>query len=54
MAVTEHLANKLEWLETRPDADHVARFQVRDLGRNPERLEEVIGEIAMGRSLLER
>jgi hypothetical protein len=54
MGVTEHLANKLEWLETRPDADHVARFQVRDLGRNPERLEEVIGEIAMGRSLLER
>ncbi len=54
MAVAEHLANKLEWLETRPDADHVARFQVRDLGRNPERLEEVIGEIAMGRSLLER
>jgi hypothetical protein len=54
MAVAEHLANKLEWLEPRPDADHVARFHVRDLGRNPERLEEVIGEIAMGRSLLER
>jgi hypothetical protein len=54
IAVAEHLANKLEWVEARPDSDHVARFYVRDLERNPERLEELIGEIAMGRSLLER
>ena len=54
MAVAEHLANKLAWVEARPDSDHVARFLVRDLERHPERLEEVIGEIAMGRSLLER
>lgn len=54
LAVTEHLANKLEWVEARSDADHVSRFRVRDLERYPERLEEVIGEIAMGRSLLER
>jgi hypothetical protein len=54
MAVAEHLANKLEWIETLSDADHVSRFHVRELGRHPERLEEVIGEIAMGRSLLER
>jgi hypothetical protein len=27
---------------------------VRDLDRHPERLDEVIGEIAMSRSLLER
>jgi hypothetical protein len=54
MAVAEHLSNKLEWVESRPDADHVARFHVRELDRYPDRLEEVIGEIAMGRSLLER
>lgn len=54
LAVAEHLANKLEWVALRPDADHVSRFQVRDLERYPERLEEIIGEIAMGRSLLER
>ncbi len=54
LAVAEHLVNKLEWAEARPDSDHVARFHVRDLERNPERLEEIVGEIAMGRSLLER
>jgi hypothetical protein len=46
--------NKLEWVEARPDADHVARFRVRDLATRPERLDEVIGEIAMGRTMLER
>jgi hypothetical protein len=54
MAVAEHLSNKLEWVESRPDADHVARFHVRELERYPDRLEEIIGEIAMGRSMLER
>ena len=54
LAVADHLATKLEWVESRPDADHVSRIHVRDLDRHPERLEEVIGEIAMGRSLLER
>ncbi len=54
MAISEHLTNKLEWVEPRPDADHVARFRIRDVDRNPERFEEVVGEIAMGRSLLER
>jgi hypothetical protein len=54
LAVTEHLVNKLEWAESRSDGDHVARFGVRELGRYPERQEEIIGEIAMGRSLLER
>ena len=53
-AVAQHLIDKLEWVEARPDADHVARFRVRDLARHPERLEEVITEIAMGRSQLER
>ena len=54
MAISEHLVEKLEWVESRADADHVSRFSIRDLERNPDRLEEVIGEIAMGRSLLER
>lgn len=54
MAIAEHLVDKLEWVEARPDADHVSRFRVRDLERHPERLEEIIAEIAMGRSLLER
>jgi hypothetical protein len=54
LAVAEHLVNKHEWVEARPDADHVSRFHVRDLARHPERFEEVVGEIAMGRSLLER
>ncbi len=53
-AVAHHLVNKLEWVEARPEADHVARFRIRDLARHPERLEEVIAEIAMGRSQLER
>ncbi|MEM9175845.1 MAG: hypothetical protein AAGC67_11475 [Myxococcota bacterium] len=54
MAIAEHLTEKLEWVEARPDADHVSRFRVRDVERHPERFEEVVGEIAMGRSLLER
>jgi len=53
-AVAHHLVNKLEWVEARPEADHVARFRIRDLARHPDRLEEVIAEIAMGRSQLER
>jgi len=53
-AVAQHLIEKLEWVEARPDADHVARFRIRDLARMPARLEEVIAEIAMGRSQLER
>ncbi len=54
MAIADHLVQKLMWVEARPDADHVSRFCVRDLERHPERFEEIIGEIAMGRSLLER
>ena len=53
-ALIEHLGNKLAWVTDLPNDDHVARFQVRDLEANPSRLDEVIGEIAMGRSILER
>lgn len=53
-ALIEHLGNKLAWVTDLPNDDHVARFQVRNLDANPARLDEVIGEIAMGRSILER
>jgi hypothetical protein len=48
------MAQKLDWVESLPDDDHVARFRVSGLDSHPERLDEVIGEIAMGRSILER
>ena len=53
-ALVEHLGNKLEWVTAFPNDDHVARFQVAELDAHPGRLDEVIGEIAMGRSILER
>jgi hypothetical protein len=48
-----HLAAKHAWIEALPDEDHVARARVEALAARPERLEEVIGEIVMGRSILE-
>ena len=51
--LVEHLVSKLDWAEAMPDEDHVARFRVRDLASHPDRLDEVIGEIAMGGSILE-
>jgi len=53
-ALIEHLGNKLAWVTDLPNDDHVARFQVSGLDANPTRLDEVIGEITMGRSILER
>jgi hypothetical protein len=52
-AVVEHLVSKLQWVEALPEDDHVARFRVRNLAGLPQRLDEVIAEIAMGRSILE-
>jgi hypothetical protein len=51
--MVEHLAEKLSWVEALSDADHVARFRVRDLERRPERLDEVVAEIGMSRGVLE-
>ncbi len=48
-----HLAAKHEWITALSDDDHVARVRVRDLRTVPGRLEEVIGEVAMGRSIIE-
>ena len=53
-ALAEHLAEKLDWIQALPDDDHVARFRIDELDAHPDRLDEVIGEIAMGRSILER
>jgi hypothetical protein len=48
-----HLASKHEWITALPDDDFVARLHVRDLHGVPGRLDEVISEIAMGRSIVE-
>jgi hypothetical protein len=52
-SMADHLATKHEWIQALRDDDHVARIRIADLGRYPERLDEVIGEIAMGRSIVE-
>jgi hypothetical protein len=52
-AMVGHLAAKHAWIEALRDEDHVARARVEGLASRPERLEEVIGEIVMGRSILE-
>jgi hypothetical protein len=52
-AMADHLAMKFAWVDSLPDADHVARVRIGELDRSPERLDEVISEIAMGRSILE-
>jgi hypothetical protein len=48
-----HLDEKYAWVRAESDADHVARFRVQALEQEPERLDEVISEIGMGRSILE-
>ena len=52
--LAEHVSQKLDWAEQLTDADHVARLRIRELSTHPERLDEVIAEIAMGRAILER
>ncbi len=52
-SMVEHLASKHEWIQALSDQDHVARLRVRDLAQRPERLDEVIREIGMGRAILE-
>jgi hypothetical protein len=51
--VTAHLAAKHRWIEALADDDHVARMRVHGLHREPGRLDELITEIAMGRSIVE-
>ena len=52
-SMVDHLASKHQWIEAVSGEDHVARMRVRGLAEHPERLEEVISEVAMGRSILE-
>jgi len=49
----DHLADKFAWVTALPDADHVSRFRIAGAAAHPERVDEVVGEIVMGRSLLE-
>jgi len=51
--VTAHLASKHRWIEALADDDHVARMRVHGLHREPGRLDELITEIGMGRSIVE-
>jgi len=53
-ALVEHVTDKLEGVERLPDDDHVARMRVRDRANRPDRLDDIVAEIAMGRSILER
>jgi hypothetical protein len=52
--LVDHLAAKNEWLDQLADDDHVARFRIRDLEAHPDRLDEVLGQMAMGRATMER
>jgi hypothetical protein len=51
--MVEHLASKHDWVISLPDRDHVARLRIGDIDAHPERFDELISEIAMGRSILE-
>ncbi|MEE8507484.1 MAG: hypothetical protein V3T07_00340 [Myxococcota bacterium] len=51
--MVDHLASKHDWIQRLPNADRVARMRVVGLSRLEDRLDEVIREIAMGRSILE-
>jgi len=53
MSMAAHLASKHDWIEAPPSEDYVARVRVHGLTADPDRLDDVIGEIAMGRSILE-
>jgi hypothetical protein len=52
-SMLDHLASKHGWVQPLPGEDHVARLRIRDLAEHPERFDELISEIAMGRSILE-
>jgi hypothetical protein len=52
-AMAEHLSQKFGWIDSQSDADHVARFRLRDMAAHPDRLEEVVREIGLGRAILE-
>ena len=46
----EHLSAKLGYVTLLADDDHVPRFRIEGVNENPERLDEIVSEIAMARS----
>jgi len=53
MSMAAHLDRKHDWIEKLSSEDYVARIRVHDLSAHPDRLDEVVSQIAMGRSILE-
>ena len=51
--LVNHLASKHDWIEALRDEDHMARMRVHEFATRPERLDELVAEVAMGRSMLE-
>jgi hypothetical protein len=51
--MVSHLASKHDWIDAMRDEDHVARLRARGIVEHPERLDEVVAAVAMGRSILE-
>ena len=49
-AMCEHLAAKLVYVTLLADEDHVPRFRIGGVNEHPERLDEIVSEIAMARS----
>ena len=49
----EHLGSKLGYVTVLADEDHISRIRVSDIDAHPERLDEIVSEIAMGRSTLD-
>jgi hypothetical protein len=52
-SLVNHLASKHDWIEVLRNEDHMARMRVHELATRPERLDELVAEVAMGRSMLE-
>ncbi len=53
LSMAAHLDGKHDWIEKLSSEDYVARIRVHDFAAHPDRLDEVISQIAMGRSILE-
>ncbi len=51
--MAQHLGQKLAWVDALAADDHVARVFVHGLDAHPERLDALIAEIGMGRTILE-
>jgi len=49
-SMCEHLASKLVYVTVLADEDHVPRVRLEGINEHPERLDEIVSEIAMARS----